>query len=101
MLAELTTLGELVGRDALRYLRRGGMLQIWRRSEPHNWFIWTKRSEHWHSDCERLRELPDLRLFKLADDSKEHLPIYWGHDSGMPELSRYQLKKQYRYGRRK
>jgi hypothetical protein len=86
-------LKKLVGGWAYRALCRGAPLQVWRRSSPHNWFIENaKRNDYlWHSD-DPPRSLPDLSLFEHVEDSKSLLPIYWGGDSGMSELSLYRLK---------
>lgn len=89
----LAPLKRLVGGWALRALRRGCPLRVWRRSSPHNWFIENERGNMlWHSECEHPRELPDLRLFRKVSDSKQRICLYWGADSGMPELTLYRLR---------
>lgn len=94
----LEALRSAVGDKAYRYLRRGGLLQIWRQSSPHNWFIENPRKPgeyYWHSAPGHPH--PNLRAFELADDSHQRVPIYWGSDSGRPSLSRYRLKRPWPY----
>jgi hypothetical protein len=94
---ELEKLKSVVGGYAFRALLNGRPLQIWRRSSPHNWFIEDSKREGflWHSE-DHNRKLPDLSLFDKLKDSNKGIIPYWGSDSGMPELSFYVLKKDYR-----
>jgi len=95
---ELRDLKKLVGGWAFRALQQGRPLQIWRMSSPHNWFIEgsdVRTGFLWHSD-DYHRKLPSLDLFRLAKDSDERVPQYWGSDSGMARLSLYVLKEKHR-----
>lgn len=86
-------LKSLIGDKAYRYLKRGGTLNCWRRSSPHNWFIETKKYDMlWHSeDYYPDRILPNLKLFRKVWTSPTRMLIYWGADSGMPEEVKYKL----------
>lgn len=99
---KLVKLRDLVGPETLESLRkRNTVLQIWRRSTPHNWFV--ENSKHkilWHS-CEEDRQRPNLRLFERVEDSETKIMVpaaaAWiiGADQGASELSTYRLKSEY------
>lgn len=94
MKEEIVELRSIIGGWALRALRNGKPLQIWRRSSPHNWFIEGSRDFLWHSD-EYDRRVPNLDLFRLESESERKIQYYGGSDSGMSELSLYVLKDEY------
>lgn len=90
---------EIVGPRAFKYLRRGGVLNRWRRSSPHNWWIETKKGEQlWHSEDRRR---PSTHIFKVKHNSKNLIitGCRWliGADEGAPELTTYVLKNKFRY----
>ena len=84
-------LRDVIGQRAYKALCCGCLLQIWRGSTPHNWFIETKRGDMlWHSDPGWPR--PSLKLFDKVYDSESTIVRYWGADAGHPELTHYKLK---------
>jgi hypothetical protein len=101
---QLKKLQEGIGVQAVRSLRRGGILHIWRRSSPHNWWVAPKRDEnhfYWHSGEYGFR--PSLSMFELIGHSAEKVSYglyipggFRGSDDGSPEHSRYRLRKVFR-----
>lgn len=97
--SKLTRLRKLVGRYAVDRLRQGkAVLNCWRGSSPHNWFITSERSRTghlWHVGEDRRK--PELDMFELVSNSKERIPHSWVHrEGGSPYQSIYRLKSEYR-----
>lgn len=97
---QLGELEAIVGKQAVRSLRRGGILHVWRRSSPHNWWVAPRRSMHDHYWHNERGERPPLRMFAKVRDSKERVSYgsAWlrGSDDGMPEHSQYRLRRVFR-----
>lgn len=99
----LCGLSSVIGSRVLRSLQLGkSTLIIWRRSSPHNWFVENKKGKIlWHSGEGLQRVLPNLSMFKLIRNSSRRIwtgnSFVVGSDEGVPELSKYRLKKRYRY----
>jgi len=88
-------LKKLVGGWAYRALKRGRALVVWRGTSPHNWFIPMAGDTSnflWHSSGGHPRPLPDLRLFRKAQDGAVMVTNYWGSDANCPEQTRYVLR---------
>jgi hypothetical protein len=103
MLELLKGLEEVIGKKALNLLRSGkGILNVWRRSSPHNWWVSTNPDNnkyYWHSG-ERGDPCPTLTMFSLIKNSERavsygpHVPGgFRGSDEGMPEHSKFRLRK--------
>ena len=97
--ANLTKLRKHVGKYAVARLREGkATLNCWRGSSPHNWYIESinGRSSHlWHS--EGWGDRPDLKMFKLFEESKDKISYHFIHsDGGKPFHSIYVLQPEYR-----
>ena len=91
VIRRLETLKNIIGKRAFTYLKRGGILRIWKRSTPHNWWIETKSGEQlWHSDDDIGRQLPDISLFNNVFKSKYTIP------NGMAEELHYCLKDEHK-----
>lgn len=90
----LADVREIVGERAFRCLRRGGYLQVWRNSSPHNWWVETTRREMlWHSSDDRAeRVLPSLSGFESVRQEGRVIQ-YWGGDSGAVRHEFYRLKR--------
>jgi hypothetical protein len=92
---KLKDLRSVIGTHAVRSLQTTGLLNIWRNSSPHNWWVEAKRkSTVWHSGDEDRRR-PNLEMFDLVSE-KGRVIQYWGSDSGRPMHSIYRLKGRYR-----
>ena len=86
-----------IGEKALARLRRGGVLNVWRRSSPHNWWIEDGRGEMlWHSGG--WGDRPPLSFFEERGRSScliDHSPVH--REGGMAESAEYVLRREYLY----
>lgn len=98
----LKGLEEIIGRPALNLLRSGkGVLNVWRRSSPHNWWVSTRPDNnkfYWHSEDRGPR--PTLTMFSLVNNSRRAVSYgpyvpggFRGSDEGMPEHSIFRLRQ--------
>ncbi len=94
---ELEKLKKIIGKKGLNALKKGHTLQIWRRSQPFNWFIQDNNNTVYHSESGQVK--PSLRLFEKVEDSKEIISVptlfFSIPGNGQPELTTYKLKKEY------
>lgn len=90
---DLERLREIVGSRAYKYLRRGGLLQCWRRTTP--WNYWTETAKHeilWHSGETRA----PMYMFELVLSSTKTIEYsLTSGEIGKPEHSFFRLKEEY------
>jgi hypothetical protein len=94
----LAKLRRVFGSNVLRSLRRSKntMLVVWRRTQPHNWFVTNTRRPgdySWHSESGMPR--PELKLFEEIPYEAPIINTYGFpcSDNGRPEETRYRLKE--------
>lgn len=88
-----------IGKVAFNALKQGrATLNLWRRSQPFNWFIKTHTGKTlWHSDTSKVIDRPPMGLFEKISDSKEIIKVpesifFKIPGNGDPELSVFKLK---------
>lgn len=79
---ELKELRSIIGAGATRSLQTTGVLKIWKRSSPHNWWVESKRGDMlWHSKTtyeEGKREYPNRNMFyTITLNITSFLPEIW------------------------
>ena len=96
---DIQELFEIIGsKAAVALLEKKAVLNIWRNSSPHNWWVSKAKRDDgnylWHSsDDYSTRDTPSLEVFKNIRN--EGTVSYGGHwrfrssDEGMPEESSY------------
>ena len=88
-----------IGKVAFNALKQGrATLNLWRGSEPYNWYIKTKTGKMlWHSDTSKVFDMPPINLFEKVSDSKETIRVpetfFKIPGNGNPELTVFKLSK--------
>lgn len=87
---------EKVGQKAFNALSKGAVLNCWRNSSPHNWWVEDSKGKMlWHSDG--WGDVPNLILFQKVSDSSQRVSygasFFRGADDGMPQHSKFKMIK--------
>lgn len=101
---DLKELFEIVGtKAAVALLEKKAVLNIWRNSSPHNWWVSKSKQDTgdylWHSsDDHSIRETPSLDIFEnVHNEGTVNYGSHWrfrSYDQGMPEESSYMIKNK-------